>query len=382
MKFIKIMMACSILVIAITVFSCKKTQYKSRDISSLKPPPPDTTKPIIDTSAVLSNCDQLDGWNIVNGGTEITTAPKEGKGYVQGITAVGGNFMQFELKLATPVDTKQTLGTGELKFWWYIQDVSQIDPGGQIQMSSDNNPDNFRLGWGLSSILDTVHVGWNHMQLRFIDSYGLTDANLVNVKAINYMRIFYNTKANVTTAQTYGIDDMRVDVAAPVMISSCDKLDNWNVVNGGSIVATAPKQGTGYIQGTVAAGGDFMQFQYSIPATATPAFVDTKTTKDVGYLEFWWFIQDVTLISKGGQIQISSANNPDDFHLGWGLDGLLPTVHNGWNHLKLKMTDAYGYGDNNQINLRKMNFMRIFYNVTKTTATQTYGIDALEVHVK
>jgi len=379
MKFIKIAMVYAIFITGFIMTGCKKEKYLARDRSYLKPPPPDTTKPIIDTSAVLSNCDQLDSWSIVNGGSLITTAPKEGKGYVQGTINPGGNFMQFQLALSTPVDTKQTKETGELKFWFYVQDVTQIASGGQIQMSSANNPDDFRLGWGLDGILDTLHAGWNHLQLRFIDSYGLTDADLINLKAVNYMRIFFNTKSNVTTAQTYGMDDVRVDVAAPVMISSCDKLDNWNVVNGGSLITVAPKQGTGYIQGTVAPGGDFMQFQYSIP---DPGYIDTKATKDVGYLEFWWYVQDVTQIASGGQIQISSANNPDNFRFGWGLDGILPTIHNGWNHLKLKMTDAYGYNDSNQFDLRKMNYMRIFYNITKGTTAQVYGIDGLEVDVK
>jgi hypothetical protein len=378
MKFIKIMMACSIFVIALAVISCQKVQYKSRDTSYLKPPPPDTTKPIIDTSAVLSNCDQLDGWNITNGGTLITVAPKEGKGYVQGVIAPGGNFMQFQLALTTPVDTKQTLATGELKFWFYVQDVSQIASGGQIQMSSANNPDDFRIGWGLDGVLDTLHAGWNHLQLRFADAYGLTDADAINLKSVNFMRIFYNTKANVATAQTYAIDDMRVDVAAPVMLSSCDQLDaTWNIVNGGLLVTKGQKQGTGYLQGTVAVGGNFMQFQL------TPAApIDTKTTKDIGYLEFWLYVQDPTQYVTGGQIQMSSANNPDDFHLGWGLDAIMPTLKPGWNHLKLKMTDAYGYTDNDQINLKAFNYMRIFFNITKATTIQTYGIDAVQVAVK
>ncbi len=57
MKFIKIMMACSIFVIALTVISCQKVQYKSRDTSLLKPPPPvdTTTPPVIDTSAVFDD---------------------------------------------------------------------------------------------------------------------------------------------------------------------------------------------------------------------------------------------------------------------------------------------------------------------------------------
>ncbi len=376
MKFVKIMMACSIFIIALAVISCQKVQYKSRDTSYLKPPPPDTTPVVIDTSAVLSNCDQLDGWSVVNGGQLLTTGQKEGKGYIQGSIAPGGNFMQFALSLTTPVNTKQTLATGELKFWFYIQDVSQLTTSGQIQFGSANDPDNKRVGWGLDKVLPLCHNGWNHLELRFTDGYLSGDGG-PDLTAMNYMRIFFNTTANVTTAQMYGIDDVRVDVANPVMINNCDQLDGWNVVNGGQLLTKGQQEGAGYIQGTIASGGNFMQFALSL---ATP--IDTKTTLPVGYLEFWWYIQDVSQLTTSGQIQFSSANDPDNKRVGWGLDKVLPTCHNGWNHLKLKFTDGYLSGDGGP-DLTAMNYMRIFYNTTaNVTSAQNYGIDDIEVHVK
>jgi hypothetical protein len=119
--------------------------------------------------------------------------------------------MQFELKLATPVDTKSTLAVGYFEFWLYIQDVSQLKTDGQIQFSSANDPDNKRVGWGLDKVLPTCHNGWNHLDLKFTDGYLSGDGG-PDLKAMNYMRIFFNTTANVSTAQIYAVDDLEVHV--------------------------------------------------------------------------------------------------------------------------------------------------------------------------
>src|ERR1700748_3921971 len=152
MKFIKIMMACSIFIITFTVVSCKKESFKSRDTSSLKPPPPidTTTPPVIDTSVVIDNCDKVDGWDAAGGTHQlVNTGQKEGTGYVQATIKAGQNFMQFIKTLAAPVNTKVTLTNGELKFWLYVQDVSLLKLDGQIQFSSSGDPDKKRIGWGL-----------------------------------------------------------------------------------------------------------------------------------------------------------------------------------------------------------------------------------------
>src|SRR5258708_17490085 len=232
MRLIKIMMVCSIFAIALAVTGCKKEVYKSRDTSMLKPPPIDTIPVVVDTSVVIDNCDKLDAEQLA-GGTQslVTTGPKEGTGYLQGTIKTGQNFMQFIKTLPAPVNTKVTLSTGELKFWFYVQDVSLLKLDGQIQFSSAADPDKKRIGWGMDKIIPTLKNGWNHLQLNFTDGYVSGDGG-PDLTAMNFIKIFFWTAANAATDQNYGIDDIRVaakQLLPPVVFYNCEQLGGWHV---------------------------------------------------------------------------------------------------------------------------------------------------------
>ena len=381
MKFIKIMMACTIFVIALIVISCQKVQYKSRDTSSLKPPPADTTPVVIDTSAVFDNCDALGAWQVVGSPAEITTGQKEGKGFIQATLATGQNFEQFIDPLATPVNTKVTLSTGELKFWFYVQDVTQLKSG-QVQFSSSGTPDNNRIGWDLATIIPTLQTGWNFLQLKFSDPGAqITGDGGPDLTKMNFFKLFFNTTGNVTTAQNYGIDDIRVAVVPPpppVEIDNCDAINAWQVVGAPTLVTTGQKEGKGYIQATLAVGQSFEQF---IDVLATP--VNTTQTIATGQFQFWFYVQDVSQL-KDGQIQFSSSGGPDQNRIGWDLTTIIPTLKNGWNHVQLSFSDpaAEITGDGGP-NLAAMNFIKIFFDTTgNVTTAQNYGVDDFEVVFK
>src|ERR1700761_1885740 len=258
MRLIKIMMVCSIFAIGLAITSCQKEHYKSRDTSMLKPPPPDTTPVVIDTSVVIDNCDLVDGWQVVGTPTEVTTGQKEGKGYIQATLATGQNFEQFIKPLSAPVNTKVTMATGQLQLWFYVQDVSLLKLDGQIQFSSANDPDKNRIGWPLATIIPTLKNGWNHLQLKFSDPGAqITGDGGPDLTAMNFVKIFFWTTDNVTTAQNYGIDDIRVAAVPPpppVVIDNCDLVDGWQVVGTPVEVTTGQKEGKGFVQATLATG--------------------------------------------------------------------------------------------------------------------------------
>jgi hypothetical protein len=365
--------------IAITVYSCKKEQFKSRDTSSIKPPKVDTTPPpVVDTSVVIDNCDKLDGWNVA-GGTQVlqTTGKKEGTGYIQATIKTGQNFMQFIKTLPAPVNTKVTMSTGQLKFWFYVQDVSLLKLDGQIQFSSANDPDKKRIGWGMDKIIPTLKNGWNLLQLNFTDGYVSGDGG-PDLTAMNFIKIFFWTAANAATDQNYGIDDIRVAAVPPpppVVIDNCDKVDGWDAAGGTqTLVTTGQKEGTGYVRATIKTGQNFMQFIKTLPAP-----VNTKVTMATGQLDLWLYVQDVSLLKIDGQIQFSSAANPDNKRVGWGMDKIIPTLKNGWNHLQLNFTDGYVSGDGGP-DLTAMNYIKIFFWTAANAATdQNYGIDDIKV---
>jgi hypothetical protein len=379
MRSIKIVMVCSIFAIGLAITGCKKEVFKSRDTSMIKPPPIDTTTPpVVDTSVVIDNCDKVDGWDAA-GGTQalVTTGQKEGAGYVQTTIKSGQNFMQFIKTLPAPVNTKVTLSTGELKFWFYVQDVSLLKIDGQIQFSSAADPDNKRIGWGMDKIIPTLKNGWNHLELKFTDGYLSGDGG-PDLTAMNYIKIFFWTAANAATDQNYGIDDIRVAAVPPpppVAIDNCDKVDGWDAAGGTqALVTTGQKEGTGYVQATIKSGQNFMQFIKTLPAP-----VNTTVSMATGQLDLWFYVQDVSLLKIDGQIQFSSAADPDNKRIGWGMDKIIPTLKNGWNHLQLNFTDGYVSGDGGP-DLAAMNYIKIFFwTAANTTTDQNYGIDDIKV---
>jgi hypothetical protein len=160
-----------------------------------------------------------------------------------------------------------------------------------------------------------------------------------------------------------------------VVIDNADKTDGWQVAGGDPVLVTAgQKEGAGYIQGTIKTGQNFMQFIKTLPAP-----VDTKVTLSTGELKLWFYVADVSLLKVDGQIQFSSAADPDNKRIGWGMDKIIPTLKNGWNHLELKFTDGYVSGDGGP-DFTAMNFIKIFFWTAANAATdQNFGIDDIRV---
>ena len=371
-------MVCSILIIGL-ITGCKKEKYASRDTSGLKPPAPidTTTPPVIDTSVIIDNADKTDGWQVAGGDPVlVTTGQKEGKGYIQGTIKSGQNFMQFIKTLPAAVNTKTTLSTGELKFWLYVNDVSLLSTDGQVQFSSAADPDKNRIGWGFDKILPTLKTGWNHLELRFSDGQPTGDGG-PDLTAMNFIKIFFSTTAKVAADQNYGIDDIRVAVVPPpppVLFDSADKLDGWEVGGGTqALITTGQKEGTGYIQGTIKSGQDFMQF---IKKLDVP--INTTFTKDNSRVSLWLNVADVSQLKVDGQIQISSAADPDSKRFGWALAPIIPKLKNGWNQITLDFVDAQVTGDG-EADMAAINYFKMFFWTTKaTTADLTTGIDGIQ----
>ena len=159
-----------------------------------------------------------------------------------------------------------------------------------------------------------------------------------------------------------------------VEFENCDKADDWQTVGAPVIATTGMKEGKGYLQGTIASGNDFLQF-----IATSPADVDVKATMFSGQLQFWFYVPDVSLLKVDGQIQFSSAKDPDKNRVGWGLADIIPKLKNGWNQLTLNFADGGVTGDGGP-NLAAMNYFKIFFwTADKATADLNFGIDGIIV---
>jgi len=378
MKFIKTTMVCAILMAGLIIVGCQKEKYVSRDTSGLKAPPPvdTTTPPVIDTSVVIDNCDKTDGWQVAGGDPVLaTTGKKEGTGYIQATIKTGQDFMQFIKTLPAPVNTKVSLGTGELKLWFYVQDVSLLKVDGQIQFSSAADPDKKRIGWGMEKIIPTLTNGWNHLELKFTDGYVSGDGG-PDFTAMNFVKIFFWTAAKAATDQNFGIDDIRVAALPPpppVVFDACDLKDGWETVGEVNITTTGQKEGTGYIKNTIANGGDFMQY---IKQVAAP--INTTFTENTGRFQFWWYVSDVSLLKADGSIEITSSGKSDFLESAWDVAPLIPSLKNGWNLVTLDFNKSIKTGDGGA-DYTAINHFRIFFFTTgKDHADLVTGIDGLK----
>jgi len=374
MRLIKLMVVSSIFLIGITVSSCKKDKYVSRDRSSIVPPPevPPVTEPVDPTLVVFDNAETPDGWQTVGAPVIDAIGPKEGKGWLKNTITNGGDFMQFIKKLPTPLDSKLTGSDGQFQFWWYISDVSVLKDDGQIEITSGGDADKEEYGWSVGKLLPTLANGWNLISLN------LRDADLSGVPnpaALNYFRIFFFTKEKAHPDVIVGIDKLilrAVPPPPPVAFSSVDAKDGWETVGDPVIEKVSPKEGTGYIKNAIKNGGDFMQFIYQ---TATP--VNTTFTETNGRFKFWLYIGDVSLLKADGSIEITSSGKSDFNESAWDVAPLIPSLKNGWNEITLDLDKAIKTADGG-VDLAAVNHFRIFFFTTgKDHADMTVGIDDL-----
>jgi hypothetical protein len=261
---------------------CKKETYQSRDTSGLKPPPVQPGPPVDSSLVMFDNCDAADGWETVGTPVVQTSNQKEGKGYIQGTITSGNDFLQFIKTRVPALDTKLTPDNAQLVFWLNIPDVSKLKLDGQIQVSSSGQPDSKRYGWALADLIPGLKNGWNQVVLNFSDANVAGDGG-ADMSAINYFKIFFWTSDKVATTFTCGIDAIQFrakpagSAQQSVEIDNCDVADGWETVGSPVIVTSGQKEGAGYLQGTIKAGSNFLQFIKTLPNN-----VDTKVTMSTG----------------------------------------------------------------------------------------------------
>jgi|GEM_PF-555383 len=382
MKTFKSIMLYSLLAILLIGNACKKEEYTSRDTSGLKPPPPPPPAPVDPTLVMFDNCDKADGWETVGTPIVQTTGQKEGDGYIGNKITAGNDFMQFIKKRVPALDSKLTKENAQLMFWLYIEDPTKLKLDGQIQVSSSGAPDNLRIGWALANIIPNLKSGWNQLILNFNDGEQTGDGP-PDFAALNFFKVFFWTASKATADLAVGVDGIQLRAAPTstpgtsdaVVIDNADKADGWETIGGApAIITTGQKEGAGYIQGTMPTADNFMQFIKKLPSN-----LDTKATIAGGQLQFWINIPDPGLLKADGQIQFSSAGDPDKNRIGWSFAKIIPNLKAGWNQVKLNLSDGEMTGDGGP-DLKAMNFFKIFFwNTDKPAAPINFGLDDIKI---
>lgn len=144
----------------------------------------------------LDACNDLTGWN--SGGPLVLNVSDQKYGSAC-IEFTGSATNEFSKFFPNPFNSKTTIETGKLEFWYYVSDPSVFSGGNQVELGSAGKADVDEFNWSLSGLSE----GWNFLSLKFSDANVMGNPDL---SAINWFRRYQVKSDKVTTR----IDAIRI----------------------------------------------------------------------------------------------------------------------------------------------------------------------------
>jgi len=137
----------------------------------------------------LDACDVKTDWNSSTVLSLNTIDQQQGTGCLEFSAA---STDEFKKVFSTPYDSRGSVESTELKFWYYVSDVSQFESSNQVEIGSAGRPDQDEYNWNLTGLSN----GWNLVSLKVSEAGGTGSPDL---NAINWFRIYRKKTGSVTT---------------------------------------------------------------------------------------------------------------------------------------------------------------------------------------
>jgi hypothetical protein len=279
-------------------------------------------------------------------------------------TGAAGNSLDGNA--STRWDTAALQANGQ----WFTVDMKTSTTFNKISLDTTGSPNDYPRGYQVTVSNDgtnfgsVIASGAGNSAITDI-SFAAQTARFVKVTqtgsaAGNYWSIHefnvYNTSGTPTPTST----PTPTPVPGGATLDTCDSLTGWSSHNTLSLDTTNKQQGTGCLSETGAIEGQFWK--------SFSTAVNTGVTESAGYLEFEYYISDATKLGTNSQIEISSSGAADVNEYSWSM----PTgLVNGWNHFKLKLSNA---GKSGTPNLSAINWFRIYNFVTASVTAKIDNI--------
>lgn len=176
------------------------------------------------------------------------------------------------------------------------------------------------------------------------------------------------------TPQNPDPDDTNPDPIAPIItkiFDNADLTDDWGHAGTNSLNTEDKKEGAASVKFTITSGVDLrMQKKLTRP-------IITQLTKETAQLNFWLWIEDAGKLDLStGQIEITSSGGPDVNEFNWPTASL--SLQNGWNEVKLKVSQASASGDGGA-DLDAINFFRMYFKLKEATTTSfSFAVDDIK----
>jgi len=137
----------------------------------------------------LDACDEKTDWKSSAGLILNSTDHQQGTACLEFSAA---STDEFKKVFSTPYDSRVSLESTELKFWYYVSDVSLLESGNQVEIGSAGRPDQDEFNWNLTGLSN----GWNLISLKTSEASVMGSPDL---SAINWFRIYRKKTGPVTT---------------------------------------------------------------------------------------------------------------------------------------------------------------------------------------
>jgi arylsulfatase A-like enzyme len=137
----------------------------------------------------MDDCDQLSQWNSSSGLKLNQTEHTQGTACIEFSAA---STDEFKKVFSPPFNCRGTVADTELRFWYYVSDVTQFESSNQVEIGSSGRPDRDEFSWQLSGLTD----GWNYLTLKTSEASKMGSPDL---HAIDWFRIYHRKKGTITT---------------------------------------------------------------------------------------------------------------------------------------------------------------------------------------
>lgn len=232
------------------------------------------------------------------------------------------------------------------------------DANGQIEIGSNGIFDDEEICWTFGQF--ELRNGWQTLDLS------LPEGNPIGTlrrKHVNWFRVYHLNESNGPT--TLKFDEIRFYYKT--MVESCDNPAGWVSPMGVTLDESDVQEGEGAIVTTNHADGIRLQKTWGrIYAPASMAD---------GHFEFWLYVSNAAFVNgSDSQVEIGSAGKADTNEINWRL----PTLKDGWNKVDFKLSEGRPTGGD--IDLKNINWFRIFNNSPSTAGSVTVKVDRLRFY--
>ena len=241
-----------------------------------------------------------------------------------------------------------------------VSDASHFprDANGQIEIGSSGIFDIEECAWTFAMF--ELRNGWQTLDLSLP---GCAQIGVLRRKHINWFRFYKNNETNGPT--TVKFDEIRFYYKT--MMESCDDIAGWQSAGALKLDEADCQEGEGSVSTVNGASGIRLQKTWGKEIVPTPLAG--------GHFQFWLYVSDASAFNGvENQVEIGSGGKADTNELNWKL----PTLQDGWNKVDLKLSDATAVGET--MNLKEMNWFRIYSQTTAPAGSVTVKVDRLRFY--